>query len=95
MFNVNADHVALAVAIELAAEALVFVSNVPGVLADNQLVEHITPARAETLIADGVIVGGMLPKIRSALEAVAAGVAAVCITDLQGLVDGRGTMVTI
>jgi len=94
IFNVNADHVALAVASELAAEALVFVSNVPGVLADDQLIEHITPTQAETLIADGVIVGGMVPKIRSALEAVAAGVAAVCITNLQGLVDGTGTIVT-
>ena len=93
MFNVNADHVAQAVARGLAAEALVFVSNVPGVLAGEQLVPRITPPDAEALIQEGVIAGGMLPKIRSALEAVADGVASVCITDLQGLVRGTGTVI--
>lgn len=94
MFNVNADHVALAVACALSAEALVFVSNVPGLLADGQLIERITPEQADSLIAAGTITGGMVPKIRSALEAVAGGVAAVRITNLQGLVQGTGTVVT-
>ena len=93
MFNVNADHVALAVAGALAAASLVFVSNVPGVLVDDRLIEHVTPAQAEDLIADGVIFGGMLPKVRSALEAVAGGVTAVRITNLQGLIQGTGTIV--
>jgi acetylglutamate kinase len=93
IFNVNADHVALAVARELPAEALVFVSNVPGVLADGRLIECITPAQAEALIADGTIAGGMIPKVRSALEAVAGGVAAVRITNLDGLAQGTGTTV--
>jgi acetylglutamate kinase len=84
MFNVNADHVA----------TLVFVSNVPGVLADDQLVERISPDQAEALIADGVVFGGMVPKVRSALEAVAGGVEAVRITNLEGLVEGTGTLVT-
>lgn len=94
MFNVNADHVALAVASALAVETLVFVSNVPGVLADDQLIEHISPDQAEALIADGVVFGGMVPKVRSALEAVASGVEAVCITNLEGLAEGTGTRVT-
>jgi len=94
MFNVNADHVALAVAQALSVDALVFVSNVPGVLADDGLIEQVAPGQAEALIADGVISGGMVPKVRSALEAVAGGVTAVCITDLQGLTDGTGTVVT-
>ncbi|GAB4541937.1 MAG: acetylglutamate kinase [Anaerolineae bacterium] len=93
MFNVNADHVAMAIASALGVERLVFVSNVPGVLVGDQLVDHITPAQAETFIRDGIIVGGMLPKIRAALEAVASGVAAVCITNLQGLSQGTGTIV--
>ena len=93
MFNVNADHVALAVAGALAAASLVFVSNVPGVLVNDQLIEHATPAQAEDLIADGVIFGGMVPKVRSALEAVAGGVTAVRITNLQGLTQGTGTIV--
>jgi acetylglutamate kinase len=94
MFNVNADHVALAIATELGAETLVFVSNVPGVLADDQLVERISPDQAEALIADGVVFGGMVPKVRSALEAVAGGVEAVRITNLEGLAEGTGTLVT-
>jgi acetylglutamate kinase len=93
MFNVNADHVAMAVARALHAQALVFVSNVPGLLADGRLVEHITPAGAEALVAQGVIAGGMLPKVRAALEAAAAGVAAVRITNLEGLAEGKGTLV--
>ena len=93
IFNVNADHVALAVARELAAEVLVFVSNVPGVLADGRLVECITPPQAAALIADGTIAGGMIPKVRSALDAVAGGVAAVRITNLDGLAGGTGTVV--
>jgi acetylglutamate kinase len=94
MFNVNADHVALAIAIELKAKTLVFVSNVPGVLADDQLVERIGPGQAEALIADGIVFGGMVPKVRSALEAVAGGVGAVRITNLEGLAEGRGTLVS-
>jgi acetylglutamate kinase len=94
MFNVNADHVALAVASELAAETLVFLSNVPGVMNEDQLVESISPAQVETLIADGVVLGGMVPKIRSAVEAVARGVGAVRITNLEGLAEGTGTVVT-
>jgi len=93
IFNVNADHVASAVARELAAETLVFISNVPGILAGDRLIECITPAQAEALIADGTIAGGMVPKVRSALEAVAAGVAAVRITNLSGLAHGTGTTV--
>jgi acetylglutamate kinase len=94
MFNVNADHVALAVASELAAETLVFLSNVPGVMSEDRLIESISPPQAEALIADGVVFGGMVPKIRSALEAVAGGVGAVRITNLEGLAEGRGTVVT-
>jgi acetylglutamate kinase len=93
IFNVNADHVALAVACALAADVLVFVSNVPGVLVKGELIDCVTPIQAEALIADGTIAGGMVPKIQSALQAVADGVAAVRITNLQGLAEGRGTTV--
>jgi len=94
IFNVNADHVALAVARALAAERLVFVSNVPGVLVEGRLIPRLTPKQAEALIAEGAITGGMVPKVRSALEAVAGGVASVCITNLPGLSRGTGTIVT-
>jgi acetylglutamate kinase len=63
------------------------------VLCDGTLVERLTPDQAATLIDDGTIVGGMIPKVRSAVEAVTRGVAAVRITDLQGLRRGTGTVI--
>lgn len=93
VFNVNADHVALALATALPARELVFLTNVPGVLHQGALLAELTPAEVETLIDGGVIVGGMIPKVRSALEAVNGGVASVRITDLAGLQEGRGTKI--
>lgn len=93
IFNVNADHVAEAVALALQADALVFVSNVPGVLVEGKLVERLDPAQAQAWIADGTISGGMIPKVRAALEAVAHGVKAVRITNLEGLQHQSGTLV--
>lgn len=95
IFNVNADHVALAIAIAMQAEALVFLSNVPGVLRDGQLLPYLTVADVEQLIKEKVIVKGMIPKTRSALEAVKAGVAAVKITNLDGLKAGSGTTIVL
>ena len=77
----------------LGARDLVFVSNVPGVLVNGQLADQLTPAQAAALVADGTIRGGMIPKIRSAVEALERGVAAVRITDLAGLERGTGTTV--
>jgi acetylglutamate kinase len=94
IFNVNADNVAMAVAIAMAVEVLVFVSNVPGVLHQGQLLPRLTAAEAEQLIAAKVIVDGMIPKVRSALEAVNGGVQAVKITNLAGLTAGTGTVIT-
>lgn len=93
IFNVNADHVAMAVAIALAAQVLVFVSNVPGVLREGSLLPHLTTTEVETLIEDKTIIDGMIPKVRSAVEAVAGGVRAVKITNLAGLKEGTGTVI--
>ena len=93
IFNVNADHVARAVAIALQADTLVFVSNVPGVLRDQELLPHLTSAEVEQLIEEKVIIEGMIPKVRSALEAVNGGVAAVKITNVAGLKEGTGTVI--
>ncbi len=93
IFNVNADHVAEAVAIALQADELVFISNVPGVLVEGQLVERLDAKRAEAWIANGTISGGMIPKVHAASEAVARGVKAVRITNLEGLKHQGGTLV--
>ncbi len=72
VLNINADDVATAVATALGATALIFLSNVPGVKDDaGALIPRLTRARAEALIATGVINGGMVPKIEGCLHALA------------------------
>ncbi len=92
--NVNADHAALAIAAALQADELIFVSNVPGVLIDDEVVSQLTPADVEMHIASGAIVGGMMPKVRSAVNALEH-VRTVRITDLAGLRTGTGTRITV
>ena len=81
--NINADVAASAVAAELRAEKLVFLSDVEGVMAADLLVPSMDQSVAERLMADGVISNGMIPKIRSAFTALKAGVSKV------HLIDGR------
>jgi acetylglutamate kinase len=54
----------------------------------------LTTAEVDQLIKDKVIVNGMIPKVRSALEAVNGGVSAVKITNVAGLKKGTGTVIT-
>ena len=90
--NVNADEAATALAGAMGVDALTFLSNVPGVLdADGRLLGSLTAAESETLIANGVIAGGMVPKVRAGLRALAQGVGIVRIVDLGGFVVGAGT----
>ena len=94
-YNVNADSVACAVASALNADAVVFVTNVAGVMAqDGSVMPTLTAKEAESLIKSQVIKGGMIPKVRAALDAVAGGVKAAKITNLEGLMNGSGTVVT-
>ncbi len=93
-FNVNADHVAGAIATVMGVDRLIFLSNVPGGLVDGMGVPRLAAAAAEALIADGTIFGGMIPKIRTAITAAASGVLAAVITDLDGLRSGGGTAIT-
>lgn len=91
--NVNADHVALALAAALQAKELIFVSNVPGVLLDDAVVPYLSPLAIEQAIAAGTITGGMIPKVRSAVAALDQ-VLAVRITNLAGLING-GTSIKL
>lgn len=90
-YNVNADHAATALAARLGAIKLVFVTNVPGILVAGRLVRAVTAGQAEAWINEGIIHGGMVPKVRSALEAVRGGVAQAVITNLAGVQEGSGT----
>ena len=70
--NVNADDVAAGIAAGIGARQLVLMTDVDGVRdADGRKLDSLTAAEAETFIADGVIAGGMVPKIRAALGALA------------------------
>jgi acetylglutamate kinase len=90
--NVNADHVAGAVAAAVGASRAVFLTNVEGVLVGGQRVETLTPEQAEDLIAGGTIFGGMIPKVRTALQTLDDGVPETVITNLAGLKSGGGTV---
>ncbi len=93
MFNVNADQVATAVAVAMQAEALVFITNAVGVLRDGAIIPELTTTEVAQLIDERIITDGMIPKVNSAVKAVAGGVRAVRITDLAGLAAGTGTTV--
>ncbi len=81
-YNINADTVAGAVAGAIAAERLVLLTDVDGVLdREGKVIPHLKVAQAKALIADGTISGGMIPKIETAIEAVEGGVQAAVILD--------------
>jgi acetylglutamate kinase len=81
-YNINADTVAGAVAGAIAAERLILLTDVEGVMdKDKKVIPHLTVKQAKALIADGTIHGGMIPKVETALEAVEQGVRAAVILD--------------
>ncbi len=83
--NINADLAAAALAKELRVAKLVYLSDVPGLLRDpkdpSTLIKSINREQADALIADGTISGGMIPKVRSAVDALNAGVRKVHFVD--------------
>ena len=83
--NVNADTAASAIAGELGAEGVLFLTDTPGVLArypdPASRIDRLTQIECEQLIRDGVIVGGMIPKVQACLEALDAGAGRAVILD--------------
>ncbi len=83
--NINADLAAAALAKELRVAKLVYLSDVPGLLSDpkdsTSLNTSVNLIQDDALIADGTISGGMIPKIRSAVDALNAGVRKVHFVD--------------
>ncbi len=103
-YNINADLVAGKVAEALQAEKLMLLTNIAGLM-DKQgnVLTGLSTAQVDELIADGTIYGGMLPKIRCALDAVQGGVDSAIIVDgrvpnavlLEIFTDtGVGTLIT-
>jgi acetylglutamate kinase len=106
-YNLNADTAAGALAGALGAAKLVYLTDVEGLYRDlgdeNSLISRITTPELEELIASGSVSAGMLPKLRSCVEAVGAGVERVHILDgrMQHALlleiftpEGIGTMIT-
>ncbi len=103
-YNINADTVAGALAGALKAKRMLLLTDVAGVLdAEGGLVRQLTLEEARAAITTGVVTGGMIPKVETAIAAVEAGVEAVVILDGRRphamLVElftehGAGTLVT-
>ncbi len=74
--NVNADEAAAAIAVGIGAARILFLTDVPGVLLEGAVVPEIAVAEAERLLQDGLFQGGIVPKLRAAVQAAKAGVLA-------------------
>ncbi|MDU5951575.1 MAG: acetylglutamate kinase [Clostridiales bacterium] len=106
VYNVNADHAAAAIAAGCGAQKLILMTDVLGVLTDkddpSSLISVLPQAQVPTLLADGTLKGGMIPKLTCCLDALSGGVQQAHILDgtlphaiLLELLsdDGIGTMV--
>ena len=106
LYNINADTAAAYIAGALGAERLIMMTDIAGILKDkddiNTLIAEITVDEAKTLREEGVISGGMIPKVECCIEAISKGVKNVVIMDgrvphsilMELLTDeGAGTMV--
>ena len=105
IYNVNADSAASSIAGELGAESLILMTDVKGLLQnkqdENSLIKKVYVSDIEFLVKEGIISGGMIPKVNCCKEAIRRGVNRVFITDgrvkhsllLELLSDeGMGTM---
>ncbi|MGH2711328.1 MAG: acetylglutamate kinase [Actinomycetota bacterium] len=107
-YNVNADEAAAALAVALGAEKLIFITDVPGLYESidggpEQLLSEVSLDECERLVAEGVVDGGMVPKVEAVLQAMKGGVHKAHILDGRvphALIlemftpEGLGTMIT-
>lgn len=100
--NINADEAALEIAASIATTSLIFLSDIPGILKNGDVIDKIDSSGVESEISSGVIRGGMIPKVRSSLDALRRGVQRITIGqylqhgDLAALLEGsKGSQITI
>ncbi|MFS0782900.1 acetylglutamate kinase [Bacillus sp. 1P06AnD] len=91
--NVNADMAAGAVARALDADSCVFVTDVKGVLHEGKLIESLTAEEVERLIREKVILGGMIPKVQTALKALETGIRQVRIVNGKDAFFSKGNWI--
>jgi len=101
-YNINADSVAASIAAVVKSEKLILLTNTTGVMDGETLLTGLSPSRVNELIESGIIYGGMLPKVRCAIDALQSGVHTAHIIDgriqhavlLELLTDqGIGTLI--
>jgi len=80
-YNINADSVASSIAAVMESEKLILLTNTAGVMDGDSLLTGLSPSAVEDLIIEKVIYGGMLPKVRCALDALNSGVHSAHIID--------------
>ncbi|TCT22657.1 N-acetylglutamate kinase [Melghiribacillus thermohalophilus] len=93
ILNINADLCAAAVAENMNAEQLVFVTDVPGILQNGTLIEEADEQQIQELIDDGVIFGGMIPKVTSSLTVLSGQLKEVMIVNGKDAVFKQGTLI--
>lgn len=106
VYNINADTAASYIAGAMKAERLITMTDIPGILRDvndpDSIIKRVTTEEAHQLFRDGIISGGMIPKVECCIEAIEKGVRRVTILDgrvphallLELLTDeGAGTLV--
>jgi len=99
-YNVNADTAAGAVASALLAKQLIFVTDVPGILKDGELLEKVTTTEIEGYIQDGTIYDGMIPKVKAAMKGLNSHVQEIMIvngkdSELKDTTTLAGTTITV
>ena len=86
-YNINADEAAMAIAVAMGAEKIIYLTAAPGLLADARdeasLIPRLTAAALRARIGDGSITAGMIPKLRACADAIDGGV------DTAHIIDGR------
>lgn len=84
-YNINADLAAAAIASKLNAENMILVSNIPGLLKDpndeSSLLSNVSLSEIDQLKEEGIIAGGMIPKVDCCVESIKKGVKKACIID--------------
>ena len=89
-YNINADTAAGSIAVALQASELLFVTDVPGVLKEKQLIEKTAKTDIMNLIEDGTITGGMVPKVLAAIDSLDKGMSKVMIVSgKNSLLNGK------
>ncbi|QOY34134.1 acetylglutamate kinase [Anaerobacillus isosaccharinicus] len=83
-YNINADTAAGAVAESIHAKKMIFVTDVPGILKNNELQKVVTVTEINEMINDGTIYGGMIPKVKAAIKCLQGNIEEVYIINGKG-----------